>query len=606
MGERKNRRLLLQVGTVVIVLFLAAILLNALAIFRDHMVSFVDKKQEDYHGTLEVIDVVVESAMNWPWFLTYIQAHYEELGLDEQSFTDYVSVYDEMVERYQPVWFGDMTTEELSGLSEEDQHILCTYECLLLESYIQGMGDEMDLNEITLSVPIGQEEEFVVVRYSRDETREDMNAAAGDTPNVSGPGKVQRSMVRWDGMEGEDKAQIVRSLTDRSLYLFLYHPVKSGNRTIAYLSVSYELSETLRDVLKSIISVESFTLCVLLLTAVFILLLLNSIAVRPLVWIQKSVREYKENKDSGTVVAYTEKLHSRNEVGLLAKDISDMAVEIDRFTEEVSSLSAEKERISTELSIASKIQLQMLSTDFPERREFALAASVTPAREIGGDFYDFFYIDEDHLALVMGDVSGKGVPAALFMVAAILLIRNTAMAEHDHSPAMILNKVNEQLTKNNKEMMFVTVWLGILTISTGQVIQANAGHEDPALRRKDGEFVYLERKHGLVLGALKGTKYTEDVFALTPGDTLFIYTDGLPDASNGEGKRLGHERALESLNRFRDDPPGALLTHLHAEVDAYVGGAESFDDLTMMALRWYGAGAVSPENAAEDETAPQE
>ncbi len=243
----------------------------------------------------------------------------------------------------------------------------------------------------------------------------------------------------------------------------------------------------------------------------------------------------------------------------------------------------------TELHMATQIQEAMIPNVFPpypDRMEFDIYASMDPAKEVGGDFYDFFLIDEDHLGIIMADVSGKGVPAALFMMASKILIGNNAMA--GKSPAQILTDVNEAICANNREEMFVTVWLGVLEISTGKLTAANAGHEYPALKAVDGGFTLYKDKHGLVVGAMAGAKYREYELQLQPGEKLFVYTDGVPEATAEDKTMFGTERMLEALNEAADDTPEQVLKSVRRAVDAFVQGAEQFDDLTMLCLDYRG------------------
>ena len=249
----------------------------------------------------------------------------------------------------------------------------------------------------------------------------------------------------------------------------------------------------------------------------------------------------------------------------------------------------EKMVVEKELATAKSIQAGVLPHHFPlfpERKEFDIYASMDPAKEVGGDFYDVFMIDDDHLALVIADVSGKGIPASLFMLIAKTLIKNGA--QMGGTPAEILTYVNQQLLDGNEAKMFVTVWLGILTISTGHVIEVNAGHEKPVIYTSGGRFELLRRKHGFVCGARKKITYTDDEFDLSPGDMLFVYTDGVPEATNGNGKRYGEERMMEALNKNIGSTPEQLLKKMHEDVDSFVKSAEQFDDLTMLALTYYG------------------
>ncbi len=249
----------------------------------------------------------------------------------------------------------------------------------------------------------------------------------------------------------------------------------------------------------------------------------------------------------------------------------------------------ERERITTELQMGSRIQASMLPHEFPpfpDRREFNIFASMDPAKEVGGDFYDFFLIDEDHLCLVIADVSGKGVPAALFMMISKVILQSCAML--GQSPAEILRKTNDALCSGNQEEMFVTVWVGILEISTGRITAANAGHEYPALMQ-DGRFALRKDKHGLFIGGMEDMVYKEYELRLKPGDKLFLYTDGVPEATDASDAMFGLDRMLTALNEAPDAAPRAILENVRRAVDQFVKDAEQFDDLTMLCLEYNGS-----------------
>ena len=248
--------------------------------------------------------------------------------------------------------------------------------------------------------------------------------------------------------------------------------------------------------------------------------------------------------------------------------------------------SAARQRIETELNVATQIQADMLPRifpAFPERREFDIYASMTPAKEVGGDFYDFFLVDDDHLALVIADVSGKGVPAALFMVIAKTLLKNAV--QMGLSPKAALEKVNNQLCENNEAEMFVTVWLGVYEISTGRLIAANAGHEYPAIRRWGGEFELFRDPHGFVLAGMEDARYREYELEIGPGDTLFVYTDGVAEATDAADTLYGTERMLVALNGEGALAPEGLLRQVKADIDRFAGAAPQFDDITMLSIQ---------------------
>jgi len=247
------------------------------------------------------------------------------------------------------------------------------------------------------------------------------------------------------------------------------------------------------------------------------------------------------------------------------------------------------QRIATELDMASSIQSNVLPNIFPvfpERKEFTLHASMTAAKEVGGDFYDFFFVDDDHIAIVMADVSGKGVPAALFMMVARTLIKNRCLL--GGGPSEILYDVNKQLCEGNVAELFVTVWLGILEISTGKGLAANAGHEHPALRRKNGEFALIEYRHSPAVAAMEDMIFKEHEFVLNPGDTLFLYTDGVAEATDSRNELFGTDRMLDALNKDPDAMPEQILANVLEGINEFVQGAEQFDDITMLAIKYYG------------------
>ena len=249
----------------------------------------------------------------------------------------------------------------------------------------------------------------------------------------------------------------------------------------------------------------------------------------------------------------------------------------------------EKERISTELNMAKQIQASTLPNvfpPFPDRHEFDLYASMDTAKEVGGDFYDFFLIDEDHLCLVMADVSGKGVPAALFMMKSRAIIRSSASP--GKSAGDILTKANKEICADNHMDMFVTVWLGILEISTGKVVCSNAGHEYPTICRKGGSFGLFRDKHGFVLGGMDGLRYREYELQLEKGDKLFLYTDGVPEANDSKATLFGTDRMLDALNAKPDSSPQEILQQVRRAVDDFVQDAEQFDDLTMLCVEYRG------------------
>lgn len=284
------------------------------------------------------------------------------------------------------------------------------------------------------------------------------------------------------------------------------------------------------------------------------------------------------------------KIKTHDEIETLAESILKMEADINKYIENITAITAEKERIGAELNVATRIQASMLPCIFPpypHRKEFDIYATMTPAKEVGGDFYDFFLIDDDHFALVMADVSGKGVPAALFMVIAKTLIKNMSQLGNG-TVDEILHTVNRLLCENNEEDMFVTVWLGIVELSTGKLSAANAGHEFPVIKRKGGNYELFKDKHGFVLAAMPDSKYTPYEIQLEKGDILYLYTDGVPEATNEKYELFDTERLLETLNENKNVDLQKLLVNVKKRIDEFVGEAPQFDDITMLVFKYKG------------------
>ena len=327
---------------------------------------------------------------------------------------------------------------------------------------------------------------------------------------------------------------------------------------------------------------------VILVTAGIAFLLIRRVVTKPLSQMADAARNYNADKLAGiaTPDRFSKlKIRNHDEIGELSNAMKEMEQGLIEYEENLKQVTAESERINTELNLATRIQMDMLPSvfpPFPERDEFDIFASMDPAKEVGGDFYDFFIKDEDHLAFLIADVSGKGVPAALFMMVSKTILDNT-LNDHE-SPAKALEVANNLITANNKEEMFVTVWAGIMEISTGRIRAANAGHERPVIIKDDGRVEVIQDKHGFVIGGMTGMKYKEYELTLDPGDKIFTYTDGVAEATDANEELFGEDRMVRALRYDPSAKPKEVLKNVRAAVDEFVGEAEQFDDLTMLCL----------------------
>ena len=378
----------------------------------------------------------------------------------------------------------------------------------------------------------------------------------------------------------------------RGFFYYDYQPIKDANgNVICYLGVELDIDEVIaghRWFLLMTLIVTTIISTVVTIVSVYF----ARKGIEPIHELTHAARDYSYSDAKG------DRISTRFFKGIdggfieeiidLINSMRTMEIGMNVYMEKLSIVSAERERMNTELGIANRIQAAMLPCIFPaypDREEFDIYATMDPAKEVGGDFYDFFLVDEDHLGMVMADVSGKGVPAALFMMASKIMINDRA--SDGGSPGKILEQVNDTLCSNNQEDMFVTVWLGILEISTGRLTYANAGHEHPAIRH-GRHFDLVVERHNFVLGGIDGLKFKTHVGHLDPGDMIYLYTDGVAEATNANYELFGTDRMLDALNKYADGTPEEILHGVRAEVDAFVDNAPQFDDITMLCLHYKG------------------
>ena len=401
---------------------------------------------------------------------------------------------------------------------------------------------------------------------------EPLEAFASYGPNSSIPPTVYRSSFGWLCTAMEPFTRL------------------ESDEVIAAVGVDIDMTEIVRERYAFLLNSLLFVLVQLAIAIPASMMLVNRIAVKPLHDLAEATTGFAAGDRVFTqddVIRLD--IRSQDEIGELYHEIQSMQSRIVDYTENLTRVTAEKERVSTELRTAAQIQESMLPDifpAFPNRTDFDLYASMDPAKEVGGDFYDFFMVDDDHLALLIADVSDKGVPAALFMMSAKILLNYRA--QEGGTPAEILNAVNAVLCRSNSSRMFVTVWLGILELSTGRLTCSNAGHEYPVIRGQDGVFRVLKDKHGLVLGALPRAKYTDYALYLQPGDAIFVYTDGIPEAGDTAGTFYGMDRMEATLNTLAGRDPRGILEGMRADVAAFAGEAVQSDDLTMLCLEYRG------------------
>lgn len=381
------------------------------------------------------------------------------------------------------------------------------------------------------------------------------------------------------------------SLQQDSTYGFIasaYSPIfNSDGEPVAVAAVDFSIPSIRHQMVLYMLMIIASVSAVTLIALLVFYISIDRKVISPITQITESTTEMVDSLESDRAIEVD--IHTGDELEELADAIGQMDLDLRKYVKELSAMTAERERIGVELNIAERIQAGMLPNKFPafpDRNDFDLFAIMDPAKQVGGDFYDFFMTDDDHIALVMADVSGKGIPAALFMVVSKLLIKS--MSQTGAGPAETLESVNERLLENNDTGFFVTVWLAVIDLNTGKGVAANAGHEHPALRKAGGSYELIKYRHSPAVSTMEGIKYREHEFTLEPGDSLFVYTDGVPEAMNKDDELFGEERLIETLNANADASPEELLTSVKETIDSFAGDVPQFDDITMLSFKYNG------------------
>ncbi|MBO4452732.1 MAG: SpoIIE family protein phosphatase [Clostridia bacterium] len=556
-NKKKYRLVSLRLKTVAVII-LAALLLSAVAITISYRVY--SSTMDDHYRTLASnLAKTAASQLDADDLLRYYDAAIQLQYDDEKYNTDeaYRADFDAKADALK-----DERYEELFKILEEiKENNGITY------LYVQKLDGDYTTYLMDTDVP--EERVQLGVTHPIDE----------DTKNLKNPEYgIPAYIVNYGGIWLSSCGEPVYG--------------KDG-KPVALVGVDISMNDIMQDRADYLRNVMLFMgIAVIVLIAVVLFAIAKAL-IKPINMLSDATRSFVqdrsgEQKEDSAISRLN--IRTGDEVETLCDSVKQMERDINRYITNLTAVTAEKERIGAELNVATQIQADMLPRifpAFPERSEFDLYASMTPAKEVGGDFYDFFLVDDDHIALVMADVSGKGVPAALFMVIAKTLIKNRI--QMGDSPAEALKNVNEQLCEGNDAELFVTVWLAVIEISTGKGIAANAGHEHPAIRRADGSYELVVYRHSPAVAAMDGTRFREHGFELHPGDSLFVYTDGVTEATNKDNVLFGEERMLEALNTDPSSSPKDVLMRVKGNIDAFVGDAPQFDDITMLGFSYIGS-----------------
>lgn len=589
--EKKSRRRISIITEVALMLALCIVLTGILTYFTqiNNAAKLVTRLTEERAAmTAQEVRMAVKEYPSYPWLLDYWVEHAHEMNLDYDE--DYVrgswtQKKVRLLIAHQPnLDMQYASVEEIKNLPERDQKLYAE----IIYSWIITRVDQIkDINNVDYLFCVCTNEPYTDQFFVFSGA--DPGAVRGTKYEQVYPIGVTTKVSKTQQKGMKDAVEHSSHIAEAGDYVDYYSYLEKINGRDYLIGLTYNQKPILSKITERSKNGIMVSMGYQLMLSAFIAVGVMFLVIKPLKNVQDNIRRYKDTKDSSAIVYNLSDLGLRNEIGELAEDVKDLAKEIDAYVEEISRISAEKERISAELSLATEIQVSTLPHEFPpfpDRDEFDIYATMDPAREVGGDFYDFFLVDDDHLGLVMADVSGKGVPAALFMMIAKAVVKTFATL--GMGPAATLMAANEFLSEDNRTEMFVTVWVGILEISTGRLRAANAGHEYPAVKEPGGNYELLRDEHGFVIGAMKDLKYKEYELQLKPGSTLFIYTDGVPEAADPDKQLFGTGRMIEALNIDPDAAPEQVIRNVRMRTDEFVKDAEQFDDMTMMCVLYRG------------------
>ena len=570
--NKKERKLLIQIGAAVVPAFIVMIFAVLLVVYNSTVDSFLEAKNTAMTEKLE--DCTKYGLGEFGGFIAkYWREHADTVTKDytqqeEAKFFDHLKDKDLMSQE----WFESQTDEVRSYCAK-----------LMYKIMLGSFDDRIDNQEFNsiFMVDISNDNRGFLYYYKDSENN---TRKLGEKIDID----ISKHKVLQQLLETGSTETVFEKAADFPAdgnYYIGYQLVAKDDDSAAVLGITYDWTDFRKSLNKTFS--WAFLICVAVMLAVMTILsvMLYRKAIKPIEIIQKGVRTYIRTKDSSRVEADMAKVKTRNELDSLSGNITALASSIDHYTAENIRLAKQQQQVAYELDLAKTIQESLLPGDFPafpERSEFDIYASMTPAKQVGGDLYDFFLVDDDHLGLVIADVSDKGMPAALYMMVAKVLINN--FATMGLAPHEVLERTNEALCRNNKHNMFVTVWMGVLEISTGKITASNAGHEYPIIKQPGGKFELFKDDHGFVVGAVEGMQYTDYEFTLPKGAALFVYTDGVVEARNADDEMYDVQRLIDYMNTLPDLPPAQLLESIHAHINEFVGDAPQFDDLTMLGL----------------------
>ena len=569
----RNRHIIIQYGIDFAAVFLIMTAVVGVLVHKGLYLEALGSETEAAYEWSFAGAQTISEMESYPFLVRYWQEHLSEMNRLTDDETD--ALKDSVRKTAKPYDLASMSQDEQKEVA------LYYYQIILREFEMISSGEDA-----TLSGPM-------VIGVSEDGSKtilidpDDRLFKEGDRILLEEDGTLHRS-GKYDLSHAGDN--LVHIPTRDGSYPAVAYPVVSGDDTVAIVVTGISediLLNRSRSITNRIIAA---TVTIALISGIILLILIYAKIIKPVLKIHSGLEKYTHDFNTDGLVEQMGQVRSKNEIGRLAGQIGDLAVKLRRYSEEKTALISEKAKLDSEIELASQIQRSILPTHFPDRdseKRFDIYASMDPARVVGGDLYDFFFIDDDHLALLIADVAGKGIPASLFEMEAKTMIGDKAVS--GKTPAGILTEVNAELIRNNNEQLFITTWLMIIELSTGKALEANAGHVKPAYSRAGGPFELVSNTHSLALAALDEITIEDHQWTLQRGDKIFVYTDGVTEAEGDDGELFGSKRMLEALNEVTDKEQKDILIHVKERVGSFVGEKPQSDDLTMLGFTFYGS-----------------
>lgn len=590
----KTKSLAFKFGIIFSIFAVLTIVISGYMTYLSQTEAYHDECRENLKKiTANIINRIDDEGEEFSMLKEFFDAHMDELELSKDFYNDQYRAMNEYYE-YMGEHYPEETAKydpDFNAIDYEAKRLYVTWRMEYWFTVFFETADDFGLSYVYFFYP--SDEEAYKVKYMFDATLGTRQTAEGKEVLYLGdeiyedPAEHVYLWQAWSAGHPVDGFDI----TDNEYgYVYTYSaPVVINGEKIGFVCADVDV-EKVKSTIMTNVAAQMVVLAVILLISILSLYaLLRIYVLKRVSMLEKNVKDYSDNKDAALSEKIRSKAKEDDEIASLAKRFANMIDELEEYMKDLQAVTAEKERIGAELHVATQIQADMLPRifpPFPDRPEMDLYATMTPAKEVGGDFYDFYMIDDKRLAMVIADVSSKGVPAALFMVIAKTLIKNCAQSGKEI--AEVFYSVNNQLCEGNEESMFVTAFLAVVDITTGKMEYVNAGHE-PFLYRHDGKWSWVHPDSGFILAGLPDFEYSSQSMQLYPSDRLFFFTDGVSESQDVDHNLFGEERILETVKKNGDKDITKMLPLIREDIDKFAGEAPQFDDITMLVFEYRGA-----------------